>query len=261
MGFTMPGRQVLAFGVALLLVFGVGSRIGRAEAYHSQQFGYTTTVPAGWKKIPDDLVQKAMATLYRADAKNVPTVDAAFEPAEHKNWFDYPYVMCSCTLYSKVGQQGQINEDQFAEFTRQMTGTNAKKTIDSQMNNDAKKLLDDLTMGQPELDAPNRRFMLSTTLQVPGVGPVRNVTYGYFGRYSLVEVSFCVEEKNWVATAGSAQQFFDSFRFDPDTAYSVAEAAQHPASRSIWSGVGQSAVVGGVLALIGGLTVRRGKKK
>ena len=237
---------------AVILLVGLTvarAQVAEALTHHGDLYGYSLDIPADWKAIPPDVIQKVTAVLIKPGTANAPIYDAAFEPAAHETWFQYPYLTVQVIPYSRFGQ-GQINEDQFPEVIKHLTGMETNKVLDSTIKPDARSIFGAVNVGQPQLETASRRYLVPINMNVANIGPVRTLMAGYFGRESLVQVAVSARQKDWDAAAGPAQKIIDSFRFDPDKAYSVAEAEAHPSSRSIWHGTGEAAAVGAVLALL-----------
>src|SRR5205807_2508865 len=127
------------------------------------------------------------------------------QPAAHSQWFQYPYVLVQVMPYARLGQHGQVNEDQFPQFIRQLTGQDPKKALDSALKPEARSLLGGMQLGQPQLDSANRRYVFPMDLQVNGIGPVQSLAEGYFGRETLVQVQFCSKKDEWDRYAAAGQ--------------------------------------------------------
>src|SRR3954468_24366530 len=73
----------------------------RAEDVLDQEAGYTLSVPRGWDRIPDGSLSRAKSLMLGPGAAaDVPNFVAGFEPAEHKTYFDYRYVLVQLQPYA-----------------------------------------------------------------------------------------------------------------------------------------------------------------
>lgn len=123
--------------------------------------------------------------------------DAAFQLDSTDYWFEYPYVLVQWMPYAKYGLQKQLNEDEFPQFVRMMSGLDMVKLVDKTVSSGGARLLNDVEMGQAELDAANRRFRWTWHLDLQGIGPIRALAVGYFGRQSIVRLVFYSRSTEW----------------------------------------------------------------
>jgi hypothetical protein len=248
-----PGKTLIGwvglFGCALLWA----AAPCRADSIHSQTYGYSVTVPAEWKRIPQDVVDSLVAKLQNPNAAHRMIYDAGFQPSANQTWFQYPYVLVQVIPYADFGGAQQLNEDQFPEVVKAMTGANVTKAADQQLSPEAKTLMSGVSVGQADLDTAHRRYQLPLTLTVAGIGAVHGQLTGYFGRECLVQVMFYSKVADGDQFASAGQSIADSFTFDPDKAYSQAEALAHPTNHSLFAGVGNSTLAGIVVGVAGGL--------
>jgi hypothetical protein len=231
------------------------ANICNAASFHSTSFGYTVTVPDDWKQIPDDVMHKTMEAAMNPNAPRLVDFDAAFQLKSKVRWFTYPYVMMEVIPYANVGQGGQINEDQFPAVLKSITGADVKKAMDSTVSDKLRSSLGQASFGQANLDSANRRYSVPLTMTVAGIGQVRGQLTGFFGKECIVQVATYVKSSDWDQHPGEYSAIEDSFRFDPDKAYSVAEAVAHPSRQGFnWAQSGNSTLIGvvagGIVALV-----------
>jgi hypothetical protein len=247
--------------LTLLLLLAVAPA-APAGPYHGVQYGYNVTIPDNWTQIPADVVEATMKLAQNPSSKTTLVCDSAFQPAAEKKWFTYPYMIVQVIPYSSFGLRRQINEDEFAEVTKAMTGVEIGKAMDSALSPDARSIMSNASLGQPVLDRNKRRFLLPMNMTVAGIGKVKGMLAGHFGHDSLIQIGVYTRESDWDRYTSTTQGIIDSFHFDAAADYSTAAALASP-SRNIWSGVAQKALAGGILgALIGGIgyAVSRFKK-
>lgn len=237
------------------------AQVCEAGSYHSTACGYTLSIPDDWKQIPDSDLQRTMGAVANPNAPHPYSFDAGFQQASDERSLTYPYLIVQILPYSNFGSGGQINEDQFPEVIKALTGANLKKAVDSQISPQAKSLIGGSSLGDPTLDTPNRRYIVPITMTVAGLGPVHGELAGFFGKDSLVQVMYYCKAADWDQYSPMMKTIANSFQFDPDRAYSVAEAAAHP-SRSMfdWGQTGNAAVRGAVIGGVAGLLIYGLKK-
>jgi len=241
--------MVLVF-IVLLVRSLVHTPISAAEEFHGTSYGYQLDLPPGWVEIPKDVLEATAAAAQKGDAATRIAFDAAFQPESANNWFEYPYVLVQRTPYD--GHR-QINEDEFPKLIRLLAGLDLGPTIDDVVSSDVRKLIDNVDAGPPQLDTAHRRFLWTVSMDAQPFGPICGLVVGYFGRDSLVHVSFYSRRSDWDRYADVRRAIVDSFRFDPHKAYSVQVAAVNPTPPSIWSSALKKAVVGAVVGGILGL--------
>jgi hypothetical protein len=193
-----------------------------AKPFHSARYGYTLEIPADWTEIPGAEIQAMLKAMQNSNAKSTINYDSAFQPKSNERWFEYPYVVIQVISYKQFGSDRQINEDEFPQFVKSITGMDLGKAVDSTVS-------------------PNLRSVVSN---------VQGLLIGYFGHESLVQINFCTKDSDSDRYDTLRQRILDSFRFDPEKDYSVAAATANPSGHSLWSGVGEKAIAG---AIIGGL--------
>jgi hypothetical protein len=217
--------------------------------FHAAQYGYNLEVPPGWIQIPQDVIQTMVSAAFNP-SRAPPIYDAGFQPASGAGWFEYPYVLVQVLPYAKLGSSRQINEDEFPQFISKLTGIDVGKVVDSTLSSEAKSLLGKLDMGQAQLDKKKRRFLWPINANVSGIGPLRGLVVGHFGRESIVQIAFYCRAADWDHYAATNQEIVDSFRFDATKDYSVEAAIANPSQRPIWSGVGEKALAGAIAGAV-----------
>lgn len=202
--------------------------ICNADQFHSDSHGYGIELPHDWVEFPQDVLQEFVASIQKQNSTTPIHYDAGFQLDATGKWFEYPYV-----LVQSIALRRQLNEDEFPEFVRMMTGMDVGKILDEGLSSLGRQLMSSVDAGQPQLDVANRRFLWTMNSDVQGVGPIRTLIVGYFGRDSLVQVMFYSRRADWDRDADVRATIVDSFRFDPDKAYSVQIAASNPSPPSI----------------------------
>jgi hypothetical protein len=226
------------------------ARSAGAAPFHGDAYGYQVVLPEDWVQIPDDDVKATAAAVQNPNKNNVVVFDAAFQPVAHQVPFQYPYVIVQVIPYSSMGLRRQINEDEFPEVIKAMTGANVNEKMDTALSTEARSLVSDAELGTPRLEKEKRRFRQTSELTVAGAGKVRGTLTGHFGRQALVQVCFYAKASEWDRYAATGREIGDSFRFDPATDYSTAAAAARPTRRSNEPGVLAKVIFGTVIAAV-----------
>ena len=262
----MTGKYSTLFLYTILLGASLArAPICNADQFHSDSYGYRIELPHDWVEIPQDVIQEALALIQKQNSTASIIYDAGFVLDSADEWFECPYVLISPTPYAELGLSRQLNEDEFPEFVRRLTGLDVGKLVDENVSPLGRQIITRVDAGQLQLDVANRRFLWILNSNVQGVGPIRLLSVGYFGRDSIVKVTFYSRLADWDRDADVRERIVDSFRFDPDKAYSVQVAALTPTPPSIWSrvlGRATTGVFAGVIIgfIVGGITWLRRKR-
>lgn len=247
---------MIALGASIAL-----APICNADQYHSKSFIYRIELPQDWIEIPQNVLHETVDALMNQKSSTSIIYDAGFQLDSTDHWFEYPYVMVQILPYAKFGSHRQINEDEFPEFVRRLTGINVGKLLDKTVSSDVRQLFANIDTGKPQLDVANRRYFWAINMDVQDIGPIRSIIVGYFGRNSIVQVTFSTRRAEWNRYADARETIFNSFSFYPNKAYSVQVAASNPSRTSIWTGVLEKGISGGfAILLLGGIAVATRKK-
>ena len=258
------------YSTLLLYTILLGAPLARApicnaDQFHSDSHGYRIELPHDWVEIPQDVLQETIAALRKQNSTGNIIYDAGFQLASARQWFEYPHVIVMPLPYAKLGLHRQLNEDEFPKYVRMLTGIDVDKSVDEYLSSDVRQRLTNIDAGQPQLDVANRRFVWTMNSDVEGDGPIRGLIVGYFGRDAIVQVMFYSRRADWDRYADVRATIVDSFRFDPNKAYSVQVAASNPTPPSIWSRVLANGIafgiVAGLLALISVVVAVATRKK
>jgi hypothetical protein len=237
------GSRVVVVGCVLLVAFAGAGGAGAAE-FRSEKSGFTVAVPAEWKRIPAQVVEEFAAASMKPEKRKLVTFEAAFQPAAQEEWFTYPYAVVQTLPYSSFGIHRQISEAEFGNVVKAMTGVDVNKALGSAASDEARGRLSGASVGTAQLDKERRRFEVPITMTVAGIGKVRGLLVGNFGRDSIVQMGFYTKAEEWDQQVAAGRSMIDSFRFDPDKAYS---AAANSGGGSLPAGMG------GIVAVIVGL--------
>lgn len=246
---TNPSTVLFASVLLAGTVFGTSALA--AEQFGSTRYGYSLDLPSGWVEIPEEMLQALVDVAIKQDTQPRIVYDAAFQLKDADQWFEYPYVLVQPITYASYGVNRQINEDEFPECVKKLTGLNIEEILDETASSDVRQLIDKVETGQPKLEMSERRYLWNINMDVAGIGPVRGLVVGYFGRDSVVQVIFYARRSDWDRYADVRRAIVDSFRFASDKGYSEEIAAANPTPPSLWRGTLAKCVTG---AIVGGLT-------
>src|SRR5687767_10396070 len=216
--------------------------------------GYTVRPPAGWKAMPDDVLQQTMGVVRKQGAANAPQFVAAYEPANHTTPFQYPYVMIQRQPYPGGTSISTISRKELDQMVSQITGVRPEQMKEA-LSDDIAGLVNDAKIDAPTVIASPPGFVMGSKLDVAGVGPVRGRSIARLGRTNAVFLHFYAKESDWPAHASTCAAFFNGFQRTPDQAVTTANVTRSTDGRTLgggfdWSRVGRMALVGAVIGAI-----------
>lgn len=258
-------RACVVASVCVILWF-LGDRSSAEEGftYHSADYGYSLTVPEGWTRIASDRVEHMAERVLPEQAQQNVVYDAAFQLETATGWFEYPYVLVHIVPYSAFGLDRQIDEEEFDDFLKGVTGLEAEEVLEGEVRSPRRPELTAETYGAARLDRANGRFAYHMQVNSIDFGTVQAEAYGHFGREAMVQVVFYGVGNEWSQDEVARSQILESFGFDPSHAYRETEKKSRRSGRRTW-GVTllTMAIIGVVAGSIWGLAefLRSRKRK
>ncbi|UCC30251.1 MAG: hypothetical protein JSU86_18880 [Phycisphaerales bacterium] len=262
--FRRANACVVASVSVILWSLGDRSFAEDGFTYHSAEYGYSLTVPEGWMRIADDVVEQMAKQVLPEQAQQNVIYDTAFQLETATGWFQYPYVLIHVVPYSTFGLDRQINEDEFDDVLKGVTGLDAEEILDGGVKSPHRPVLTAEAFGAARLDRANRRFAYNMQVTSVDFGMVQAEAYGHFGRETMVQVVFYGVGDEWSEDEVARSQILESFGFDPSHAYRETEKTR---LRSGWRNWGMTvltmAIIGAVAGSIWGLVelLRSRKRK
>jgi hypothetical protein len=109
-----------------------------SRTFHSDEYGYTVSLPAGWMRIPDSSVQDYHVAISGPDKAKSFRYDSAFQRQGQSRWFTWPYVIVEVIPYPD-GEQP--DESGIAQFLAVIAGVDVLETAKESANPNLAKLL------------------------------------------------------------------------------------------------------------------------
>ena len=178
---------------------------------------YTLTLPDGWVEIPPDVVRARLAQTGGGNFEFL----AGFQQQKDPIPFTYPYV-----LVQRIGYPA------------------GKTPTEADMRQIVKQLPNMDSPGQ--LDAKNRRFTAYLTQTVAGIGRVKGVLHGNFGRNESININCYAREQDFLTHQPAFDQFANSFRFNSGQEYKRGAAN----ALGMLGAAGIIAIIVGVIVII-----------
>lgn len=218
------------------------------------QYGYSVRIPAGWQQVPADVLGDFAKSILMPDSKVI--FEAAFQPVELENWFQYPYVLIQVSPYDRVGLDRAPNLTKIKRFVKELSGFD----VDAQQENltgEDRDMLSETSYHKAQFDPKRLRVAYDADLQVPDLGTVRGRALGQFGQTAFVQVVFYDIMDDWLMREDDRKTILQSLELGPDFVLTV--------DSSMWGDkTVRGAVAGGIggaLGAIGIVWIRRRKKR
>jgi hypothetical protein len=234
-------RRGLAW-IFAAVVFGLaawGVRAGET-IYHSAA-GFSMEAPEGWVQARDEDVVQAGRWLFDVVGGGVgggyaggaaARWDAGFqERREGDGGLNYPYVLVQVTKLQSVPPS-------VAEM--RMIAGSLSPSVKRELGAESQRHVTKLETYEESFDEEKLTYEAPLKMTVAGVGEVRGLLVGHFGRGVLVQVCYFDRAENYSEGLVTRARMNNSFRFD--------EEAAHPRHRGL--GWRIKAVVGGFVALM-----------
>jgi hypothetical protein len=215
-------------------------------------------------QIPQNKVQEfnsVSATISKSPESRW-TVAFAVQREGQANLFTYPYVSVQTVPYPN-GQEP--NDSQMEQLVKEMVGSDFDQEIRDDLTADAAKAISAGSYGKMRWDKASKTVVVPMQMTIDGVGPVRVVMCGQFGKEAFVGVFCYATEEDFSAYKDDFRQIAKSFQFDEGAGYDETVSRPHTAAStsSIFDGSLEKGLTGGATAvlcsLIGG-AYRRSKK-
>ncbi len=193
------------------------------ETYSSKSNGFSVTAPAGWHRIPDNVIQQFRKAAFTDAAAKKMHFEVAFQ-ARTQPWFVHPYIMVQVVDY---GFQGQPGENQMRRLVTQVTGV-SEKDLKSVAKREVAEAVGNMGTIKTEFIPAEKKFIWEFRADVANVGRVRGFCVGHFGRKKLVMVNCYCLESHLSRLGSTFRQVQDSFEFHPGFEYQKIEWYKKP---------------------------------
>jgi len=238
--------MILALSVVLIMSARIARGDDASQTFSSPANGYSITFPAGWKRVPEEDVQKMVVLVHKSPSAQNLSWEAVYQAPDGATSFSYPYVILQVASYG--GRE--IDNAGIQSAVTAMTGSHFKPVMPHTGNEAMDLALSNASVGVAQYDAGNHVVYQPINLDVPGVGNVKGLIISHFGRSALVSVMCYDRVDDFAKSRPTFDQIAGSFQFDGAAAF-----VPHSA---FWEKVGggamRGAVFGGLIgAIVGGI--------
>ena len=214
----MNDIRLAVFGVAIS--FAVVAGLAKGENfYHSDDHGYSISIPAGWQRVPEEIMQQQYEKALSAKALQTVIHDAEF-------LFESPIAsfLIQVLYYPKLGMATAPRPDQFEPLIRAITGIDIERAKSEGVWNDEVNG----PFGAPKIshisvDKVRHCYSFDSEVTMADSSKVVSNITGFFGRKAIVQLSFNrAAGTDDVRLGADWSAFADSFSFDVLEKYRVA---------------------------------------
>jgi hypothetical protein len=176
--------------VSVVALQPIASAASGPTRYHSDRYGYTITLPAGWARAPGDQMRIMREA---AREESAVEVDAGFYNAL-KGGFGYPYVAVLFTPYrgGRMPTESAMRE-LVASRARARPGTT-----------------------RAGFSADTKSYVIEHPLTTPETGRIQVMMCGHFGKRGLIEIAGFSRENEYGAVEPVFRRLDSTFAFDPE---------------------------------------------
>ena len=241
--------------LAALLAVALFAPLARAEEVVNSDAGYALRVPAGWRRVPDEVLKEYVATVVKPGANPAPNFVAAFEPSDHAEHLQHPYAMVQVHSYGPGVSVATISRREVDDLVAKITGMPVSKLKEG-FTDEAAGVLGEASVNSPTVRTTPPGFTMGIRMSVAGV-PIRGQTYCVLGRTNAAFLHFYAKESEWAKHAGVLEGLAGGFRRTPDQTVTLGTETRTASGKKLgggidWSRVWMKAVAGAVIGAIAG---------
>jgi hypothetical protein len=239
------GRFVLLIFALCVLPFAPTALAG--ETYHSANNGFSVTMPDGWSRLSDAMVQRLKDAAFTAQGQSRGQIEAVYVP-KGGSLIAGTYVTITAIPYPI---NRQPNDREVQEAFDAMTPANAKEAAKGNLTPQARQLLDAMTIKTSNLDQQNKSFQLVVEIKGPGK-VVQSHSFGFFGKHAMIQINGATTDADPAAHDATFANMAQSFVFDAAEAYDKRLSAAFDSGKLL----GQIGAIG-IFALIAAFVVKK----
>jgi len=195
---------------------------GERKWFHSEENGYSIAIPDTWIQIPDELIRQASNLMLSKEGELKVLYETGFQPEGSEDWFEYPHIIVQVIKYANFGVHRQLTIDEIVDTLMRFTGKDVSKVTGKYMGREILIFIDNVEIGKVSVDEENLRYFYISEANFSYSVRQKSYVMGYPGRFSLVQLMFISDkESDWHRFENDIGLMFQSFKFDPETAYVV----------------------------------------
>lgn len=239
-----PFQVVVAHIAISIIVF-----ISNAYAAVSiQKPSFSLSLPEGWVEIPQDVLSAMQAELkQQVPNATIPKYDYGFQREPSRNWMEYPYVLV------QVINTGRVPEHQLRSMP--------KIDLNERLKDRTSKLqpiMSNVTLGKMQYDEAAHVVWITTRSDVENIGKILGITGLIPTEKGVIQLHAYSLESDFQGHLPTFRQMITSTIISPDIVYRPRWSDSSPILSGIdWGQVTIAGIIGGFIALVGGLIRKR----
>ncbi len=206
-----------------------------ALEYKNYDLHYHFELPAGWIKIPNDIINEFVNTLSNRSGVKIPNYEAGFQISANR-YFTHPYILV---------QHLPIANATISQIVNSFKGNGGE--INQQFESSG--MIRSFSTSEIFVDKHRKMILRNLEADSPDVGFVKALCAICPGREGTVQVLLYALKKDYNYHLPTFVSILDSFTFDPGYEYSWLHAKSKKVERALIAGLG-SVILGIIVVLI-----------
>ena len=198
------------------------------QRFHSPTNGYSVVIPQGWRQVPQEIVHQSFKALF-SENKLTFDIETVLAIEFNENELKYPYAIIQVKSYSKYGANRPLTKEEVEKVFKKITpailglADTKMENVDELFSESMQGLVSQMEFGKVYLDNENMSYLFGLDTEMANFGRVKMLTFGIFGSYAQIKITFCCSESDWHRFGNARNVILRSFQFDADTNYKDAQ--------------------------------------
>lgn len=208
---------------------------GEEQRFHSPTNGYSVVIPQGWRQVPQEVVNQAFKAGF-AENKLTFNIETVLAIEFNENELKHPYAIIQVQSYSKYGVNQPLTKEEIEEVFKKITpeilrlADTKVENMDEFLSEGMRGMISQMEFGKLYLDNENMSFLFGIDMEAANLGRLKGLTFGIYGRYALVKITFFCLESDWHRFGKARDVILHSFQFDAETDYKGSQKKRIPIS-------------------------------
>ncbi len=252
----MKEKKCWILGILILLsaplLFHKFVALGEEEQrFHSPTNGYSVVIPQGWRQVPQEIVHQSFKALF-AENKLTFDIETVLAIEFNENELKYPYAIIQVKSYSKYGANRPLTKEDIEKVFKKITpvflglADTKVEDVDELFSEGMRGMFSQMKVSKLYLDNKKMSYLFGLDTEVVNFGRVKTLTFGIFGSYAQIKITFCCSESDWHRFRNAHNIILQSFQFDVKSDYKGAQKKNN----SFWEDILVDVLVYGSLGLV-----------
>jgi hypothetical protein len=212
------------------------------QRFHSLTNGYSVVIPQGWRRVPQEVVNRAFKVGFTENKLNF-NIETVLAVEFNEYELKHPYVIIQVNNYSEYGVNEPLTKEEIQKVFKKTTpeilglGDTKLENMEEFLSESMRGIISRMEVGKVYLDNKNMSFLLGLDAKVVNLGKIKTLRFVKFGRNSYVKITYCCLESAWHQFSNARDVILQSFKFDADTDYEGAQTkriSNYKKRKSFW---------------------------